>query len=138
MRLLARAKAAGIATPGGMGMAGGSTGIMGQPQMGGALPQRFAFNPLRRHYLIASYTKPRIHDDWTISAVLIAGLRDLSGLFSPSVGWLPREWLSLTLYAYIPIRGLGVGEAKVGDSSWSEYSLPPFDFRVLFETRLFY
>ena len=32
----------------------------------------FTFDPLRRHYLIASYTKSKIKDDFTISAVLIA------------------------------------------------------------------
>jgi hypothetical protein len=127
MRLLAGAKAAGLSAAPTMAS-----------QMGGALPQKFAFEPLRRHYLIASYTKPRIRDDWTLGAVLIAGLRDLSGLFSASVAWTPREWLTLTLYAYVPIRGLGVGEAKVGNQSFSEYSILPYDFRALFEARAFY
>jgi len=104
----------------------------------GALPQRVLFDPLRRHYLIASYSKPRIYDDWTASAVLIAGLRDLSGLFAPSIAWSPRDWLTLSLYGYIPIRGLGVNEAKVGNQRYSEYSLTQYDYRVLFEARLFY
>lgn len=105
---------------------------------GNALPQRYAFDPLRRHYLIVSYSKPRIADDWTVSGVLIAGLRDLSGIFSPSVAWNAREWLNLGLYAYLPIRGLGVGEAQVGDDSFSEYGLLPYAFRVLFEARAYY
>jgi hypothetical protein len=126
VRLLARAKAA-------VGLAPAV-----QSSSGGALPQRFSFDPLRRHYLIASYSKPKIFDDWTVSAVLIAGLRDLSGLISPSVSWSTKEWLTLGLYGYIPIRGLGVGEAKVGGRSWSEYSISPFDFRVLFEARAYY
>ncbi len=105
---------------------------------GGALPERFAFDPLRRHYLIASYNKPRIFDDWTVGAVLIAGLRDLSGLFTPSVSWSAKEWLTLSLYGYFPIRGLGVGEVAIGNRRVSEYSLTPFDHRVLFEARAFY
>ena len=105
---------------------------------GNALPQRYAFDPLRRHYLIVSYSKPRIADDWTIGGVLIAGLRDLSGIFSPSVAWNAREWLNLGLYAFVPIRGLGVGEARVGDDSFSEYGLSPYSFRVLFEARAYY
>jgi hypothetical protein len=127
LTLLARLKAAGVSANAG-----------GAPPMAGALPQKFSFDPLRRHYLIASFSKPRIKDDWTIGAVLIAGLRDLSGLFSASLAWTPKEWLTLTLYAYVPIRGLGVGEARVGNQSWSEYSLLPYDFRALFEARAFY
>ena len=105
---------------------------------GGALPQRYAFDPLRRHYLIVSYSKPRIADDWTVGAVLVAGLRDLSGVFSPSVTWNAREWLNLGLYGFVPIRGLGVGEASVGDNSFSEYGAMPYAFRVLFEARAYY
>jgi hypothetical protein len=93
---------------------------------------------LRRHYLILSYSKPRIHDDWTVAAVLVAGLRDLSGVFSPSVTWNAREWLNFGLYGYVPIRGLGVGEARVGESTYSEYGLSPYAFRVLFEARAYY
>jgi hypothetical protein len=126
LALLAAAKAAG------------ATASSGQAPSGNALPQRFAFDPLRRHYLIASYSKPRMRDDWTVGAVLVAGLRDLSGLLSPSVAWSARQWLTLSVYGYLPIRGLGVGEARVGSRSWSEYSVWPFDFRVLFEARAFY
>jgi len=103
-----------------------------------ALPQRYAFEPLRRHYLIVSYSKPRIADDWTVGAVLIAGLRDVSGLVSPSVTWNAREWLTLGLYGFVPFHGAGVGEAHVGEASFSEYALLPYTFRVLFEARAYY
>ena len=103
-----------------------------------ALPQRYTFDPLRRHYLIASYTKPRIFDDWTVSVVLIAGLRDLSGLLSPSVTWSAREWLTLGAYGYIPIHGLGLGEVQAANDNWSEYALSTYAFRVLFEARAYY
>jgi hypothetical protein len=105
---------------------------------GSSLPQRYAFDPLRRHYLIVSYSKPRIADDWTVTGVLIAGLRDLSGVFSPSVVWSARQWIDLGLYAFIPIHGLGVGETRVGERSFSEYGLSPYAFRVLFEARAYY
>jgi hypothetical protein len=131
LRLLTKAQMANIQTTGGTAttLTGGSSG---------ALPQRFTFDPLRRHYLIASYTKTKIKDDWTISAVLIAGLTDLSGTLSPSVSWQTREWLTLSLYGFIPIRGIPVGRVTVNDISYSEYSLVPIDFRVLFEARAFY
>jgi hypothetical protein len=111
---------------------------MSSADTGSALPQRYAFDPMRRHYLIVSYSKPRIADDWTVNAVLIAGLRDLSGLFSPSVVWNAREWLNLGLYGYLPIHGPGAGEVHVGNDSFSEYGLVPNAFRVLFEARSYY
>lgn len=132
IRLLARAQMFNVAPMG--------TTVSSMPMGGssGALPQRFTFDPLRRHYLIVSYSKPKIRDDWAISAVLIAGLRDLSGTFSPSVSWSAREWLTLSLYGFIPIHGIPVGQAVVNDRGYNEYSLTPIDFRVLFEVRAFY
>lgn len=128
LRLLTRASmlnpAATSATP-----MGGSSG---------ALPQRFTFDPLRRHYLIVGYTKPKIRDDFSIGATLIAGLTDLSGTISPTASWNAREWLTLSLYGFIPIRGIPVGQVTVNDIKYSEYSLLPIDFRVLFEVRAYY
>lgn len=105
---------------------------------GGAAPAKFSFDPLRRHYLIISYTKPKIRDDWAVGMVMIAGLQDLSGLLSPSVSWNVREWLTLSLTGFVPVRGIPVGQVKVGEESYSEYALLPFDARVLFEARAFY
>lgn len=105
---------------------------------GNALPQRYAFEPMRRHYAILSYSKPRIADDWTVSGVLIAGLSDLSGIFAPQITWNAREWLNLALYGFVPIRGLGVGEAHLGSQSYSEYGMSPAAFRVLLEARAYY
>lgn len=116
---------------GGTSFATGSSGQSG-------LPQRFTFDPLRRHYLIISYNKPRIKEDWTIGATLIAGLTDLSGTISPTVSWSVREWLTLSLFGFIPIRGIPVGQVTVNDVAISEYSLLPIDFRFLFEARAFY
>jgi hypothetical protein len=104
----------------------------------GALPQRFTFDPLRRHYLIVGYTKPKIRDDFSIGATLIAGLTDLSGTISPTASWNAREWLTLSLYGFIPIRGIPVGQVAVNYVRYSEYSLLPIDFRVLFEVRAYY
>lgn len=104
----------------------------------GALPQRYTFEPLRQHYLMASYSAARLLDDWTVNASLIAGLRDLSGLISGSVSWSAREWLTLTASAYAPIRGLGVGEVRVGDQRLSEYALQPYQFRFLFEATAYF
>lgn len=128
VRLIAQAGAAASAAMG-TGSSGGTSG---------ALPQRFTFDPLRRHYLILSYSKPKIRDDFTISAVLIAGLADLSGTFSPSVAWQAKEWLTLSLYGFVPIRGIPVGTVQVGENNYSEYSLSPIAFRLVFEARAYY
>ena len=127
LRLASRAQMAGL------------TGV-GQPTGGstGAIPQRFTFDPLRRHYLILSYNKPKIRDDFAIGATLIAGLADLSGTLSPTFSWNAQEWLTLSLYGFIPIRGIPVGTVSVNDVNYSEYSLLPMDFRFLFEARAYY
>jgi len=126
LRLLSRAQMAGISP---MQPTGGTSG---------SIPQRFSFDPLRRHYLIVNYNKPKIRDDWAIGATLIAGLTDLSGTLSPTVSWSAQEWLQLSLYGFFPIRGIPVGTVNVNDVNYSEYSLLPMDFRFLFEARAFY
>lgn len=105
---------------------------------GAALPQRFSFNTMRRHYFIASYSQPRIADDWTVGAVLIAGLEDLSGMVSPSVVWNASEWLNLSLFGYVPFPGSSAKAERIQGKRYTEYSLMPFDWRVLFEARAFY
>lgn len=127
LRLLSRAQMAGLTT---LGQTTGSAN--------GAIPQRFTFDPLRRHYLIISYNKPKIRDDFAIGATLIAGLADLSGTFSPTFSWNAQEWLTLSLFGFIPIRGIPVGTVNVGGTDYSEYSLLPMDFRFLFEARAYY
>jgi hypothetical protein len=104
----------------------------------GAIVPRFSFDPLRRHYLFITYSKPKIKDDWTIAGVLLAGLEDLSGVFIPSVTWNAMEWLNLQLSGFIPIRGLPVNQAEAGGKKYSEYSLFPYDARVFLEARAFY
>src|SRR5262249_8386693 len=140
VRLLARASALGLGNLFGQASPNGTTAS--------SLPSKFSFDPLRRPYLISGYAKPRIPDDWTVGRTLNAGLEDLSGLLSPTVSWNAREWLTLSLAAFLPIHGLPVGTvcavAKNPDGScpsgqsYSEYSLIPQDFRVLLEARAFY
>jgi hypothetical protein len=90
-------------------------------------PVRFAFSPQRRHYLFLVFQKPRIADDFTVSATLIAGLEDRSGLFAPSLTWSAREWLGLSLLAFVPFGPTG-----------SELASLPFRFRALLEARVWY
>lgn len=93
------------------------------------IPQKFSFEPLRRHYLYVTYNHQRIHDDYAISAVLIANLVDASSQLSPQVTWSATEWLNLSAYLFIPIPGAG---------KHSEFALNPQDVRVLVSARAFY
>lgn len=90
-------------------------------------PVRFAFDPARRHYLFATFQKPKIADDFTLLATVIAGLEDRSGLLVPGLLWQAREWLSFQLLGYIPV-----------GASDSEYGSLPFRFRGVFEVRAYY
>lgn len=90
-------------------------------------PLRLDFQPLRRHYLFLVFQKPRIADDFTVTATTVVGLEDPSVLFAPSLSWSAREWLTLGLFAYLP---LGAAE--------SEYGSLPFRFRALVEARAFF
>jgi hypothetical protein len=107
---------------------------------GAGLPQKFAFAPLVRHYAFLSYQKPKIRDDFTLGAVVIANLQDLSGMFSPSVSWSTTEWLTLSLNGFIPYPGPPSLATYVPelDARVSEYTLIPMEYRVVFAARAFY
>jgi hypothetical protein len=103
---------------------------------GGGTPQRFTFEPLRRHYLFVNYLKPRIRDDFTVNLTLLAALEDLSAQFAPQASWSVREWVNLTLHLFLPVAALRPTE--VWGEEHSELGLFPADFRVIFSARLFY
>lgn len=94
---------------------------------GSGVPLRFAFQTARRHYLFLVYQKPRIADDFTVQVTTVVGLEGPSALFAPSLTWSAREWLSLGLYAFLPL----------GETS-SELGALPFRFRGLLEARAYY
>lgn len=104
------------------------------------LPQRFRFVPLTRHYAFLTFQKPKIRDDFTVSASLIANLRDFSGLLAPSVAWSATEWMTLTLSGFVPFSGPSSLAATVPSTGEpiSEFELGPSTFRVLLQARLFY
>lgn len=115
-----------------------STGGLGTGDAG--LPQKFSFEPLTRHYAFISFQKPKIRDDFTFSAVLVASLQDFSGLLAPSLAWSTTEWLTLTLSAFIPLPGPSSRAVTVPGSSRavSEFELLPLKYRGLFQARIFY
>lgn len=130
----------------------------------GEAPTRFAFEPIRRHYLFLSYTKPQILDDFTLAATLITPVEDLSMLAQGSVTWQAEEWLQLSLLGFAPLPSPARISASLHDDPWQafyeevdpdwrgfvprgaviegvpvgEYDALPFRARVMFEARAFF
>lgn len=118
-----------------LAQAAGVTPPLG-PTSAGGTPQRFTFEPLRRHYLFLYYMKPHLHDDFTVNVTLIAGLADLSGQLSPQLVWSARAWLNLTLQLFAPLPALHPTE--VGGEKYGELNLSPSDYRAVVSARFFY
>ena len=104
------------------------------------LPQRFRFVPVTRHYAFLTFQKPKIRDDFTVTATVIANVSDLSTLVAPSVTWSTTEWMTLALSGFVPIPGPSALAATVPSTGEhvSEFELLPYTFRVLLQARLFY
>lgn len=104
------------------------------------LPQRFRFVPISRHYAFITFQKPKIRDDFTVSASVIASLSDLSTLLAPSIAWSTTEWMTLTLSGFVPVPGPRSLAATVPTTRQhvSEFQLLPSAYRVLLQARLFY
>ena len=101
-------------------------------------PQKFTFEPARRHYAFFTYLHSMIADDWSVNAVLILGLEDLSGQLAPQVTWSAKEWLNLTLGGFYTLPGVDSLGAKVGDARYTEYGMTPALWRVFLSARVFY
>lgn len=101
-------------------------------------PQKFAFDPQRRHYAFVSYMKPRIHDDFTLQATLLCNLQDGTGSVAPMIVWSVREWVNVTLAAFVPLPAVSAQQVAVGQRHYGEFSLSPVGVRGLASVRLFY
>lgn len=117
----------------------GASSLLGTGTSTDGVPQRFSFDPRGQHYAFLSYQKPRIFDDWTASLVVVTNLTDLSTLLTPSVSWATTEWLTLSLYGFLPLPGPDDFAAKTANGHLvSEYGVVPFAGRVMFEARAFF
>jgi len=125
------ARAMGLPVPGGLGPGAGST-------TGAGAPQKFAFEPQRRHYAFLVYSKPRIRDDFTLTLTMLASLHDLSGQFVPSLAWSVREWVTLTAWVFAPVPGVPSLGPEVGGKRRTELGLAPADWRGVFSAKVFY
>ncbi|MEY3014412.1 MAG: hypothetical protein RIT45_3147 [Pseudomonadota bacterium] len=104
----------------------------------GGTPQKFAFEPLRRHYLFVTYLHPQLADDFTITTVLLLGLEDGSGQLAPQLTWSARQWLNLSVGAFVTLPGLpGLGvTTRYGEVR--EFQLQPSVWRAFFAARAFF
>ncbi|MBI5609099.1 MAG: hypothetical protein HY902_09475 [Deltaproteobacteria bacterium] len=101
-------------------------------------PQKFAFEPLRRHYLFLTYMHPQLADDFTINTVVILGLADGSGQVAPQLTWSARAWCNLSAGAFITLPGIESRGAQVGGQGYTEYGLQPSLWRAFASIRVFY
>ncbi|MBM4344253.1 MAG: hypothetical protein FJ100_12865 [Deltaproteobacteria bacterium] len=101
-------------------------------------PQKFAFEPLRRHYLFLTYLHPQLADDFTINAVVIAGLADLSGQLVPQLTWSAREWLNVTAGAFVTLPGFESLGVQAAGRTWTEYGMQPVAWRAFVAARAFF
>lgn len=108
------------------------------PAAGAGTPQKYAFEPLRRHYLVLGYVKPRIRDDFTLNLTALASLHDLGGQFAPSLAWSAREWLTLSLDLFAPLPGIASWKEDVDGTRTGEFDLQAADWRAFASARAWY
>jgi len=129
--LLRQAIKAGAAATG-MGQA------FGAPAADPASPQKFSFDPLRRHYAFVTWQQPQVADDFTLSTTLILNLHDLSGQLVPGVAWSAQQWLTLSAALFVGLPGVGELGADVGGRRYTEYGMLPSDLRGFVSARAFF
>ncbi len=122
----------------GLSLPASAMGSLGPSTADPGSPQKFAFEPLRRHYLFLTYLHPQLADDFTINTVVILGLADLSGQLAPQLTWSARQWLNLTVGGFIALPGVASLGAKAGGSQWTEYGLQPSLGRLFVSARAFF
>ncbi|MSP92628.1 MAG: hypothetical protein EXR79_12635 [Myxococcales bacterium] len=101
-------------------------------------PQKFAFEPMRRHYAFVTYLQPQIADDFTLSAVLLVGLEDLSGQFTPSAAWSVRQWLTWTVTGFVGVPGIGALGVDTTAGRVTEFGMLPAQWRAMTSLRAFF
>lgn len=109
------------------------------PSRADGLPSRLSFDPKGQHTLFLTVQKPRLFDDFTLQLVVLASLSDLSSMWSPSVAWSATEWLTLTLYGFLPLPGPDALAVRTpSGTAVSEYGVSPFAVRALLEARAYF
>ena len=132
VQLMSSAARSGLTLPSGAGLATPAPSDPGSPQ-------RFAFDPVRRHYALLSYQQSQIADDWSVIGLVLMDLEDFSGTLAPTVTWSAREWLSITAAGFMSIPGVQSRGGLAGDGTrYSEFGVNPLVWRAFLSARLFY
>lgn len=117
----------------------GVSQLLGQSSGSDGLPTRFNFDPKGQHYLFLTAQKPRLFDDLTIQLVVLASLVDLSTVWTPSIAWSATEWLTVTLYGFLPLPGpKSLAPKTPGGTPVSEFGISPFAVRAMLEARAYF
>lgn len=117
----------------------GVSQLLGQSSGSDGLPTRFNFDPKGQHYLFLTAQKPRLFDDFTLQLVMLASLVDLSTVWTPSIAWSATEWLTVTLYGFLPLPGPKALAPKTpGGTPVSEFGISPFAVRAMLEARAYF
>lgn len=122
----------------GLPIPAGAFGGLGATSSDPGTPQKFAFEPMRRHYLFLTYMHPQLADDFTISTVVILGLEDLSGQLAPQLLWSARQWLNLSVGAFITLPGASSLGAQTATGGVTEYTFQPSLWRAFVAARAFF
>lgn len=143
-----------VPVPSTSGSASGTSGV----------PTRLSFQPMRRHYLFFTYTKPQVLNDFTLATTIITPIEDLSVLASGSISWAAQDWLTLSLFGFVPITSPARASADMTNDPWQafyesvpedargfvprgalikgkptgEFDMAPFDAQLMFEARAFF
>jgi hypothetical protein len=112
--------------------------LPGQQASDPGSPQKFTFDPLRRHYLFVTWQQPQVRDDFTLSATLLLNLQDLSGQLVPGVTWSVREWLNLSTAVFVALPGPSALGVDVDGRNYTEYGLFNSDWRAFVSARAFF
>jgi hypothetical protein len=94
------------------------------------LPARVGVDALRKHTVIVSFSKPRIFEDFTVTAGVVAAPEDFSGLLSLNTVWSAQEWLQLQAFVFVPVASPVVDVSAFGGA--------PFSARAVVEARVFF
>ncbi len=119
---------------------------------GQGAPTRLAVTPLRRHHAVVSWQRPHIMDDFTVTATALLALEDLSSIVSGNVSWQTTEWLTLSLWGFLPTPSLPRALAAAGMDGaesvlwpvvvdgdlYGEFDTAPFAGRLMFEARAWF
>ncbi len=126
--------------------------LFGSAPITDGAPTRLAVTPLRRHHVVLSHQHQNVIDDFNVMGTALIAAEDLSAIWTGSVSWQTTQWLTLSVWGFVPtpslpraLEAMGVDGATtilwpalVDGSPYGEFDVAPFAGRVMFEARAFF